>query len=267
MRPTAPAICCAEYAALCDIERRRGRRRNICSTTGCSTAATEPTTRSAVVAPVVSASSAATTTGRRASSRSCRRRAKLAHVARLDLDVNDVRVGWSDRHGDATVRSGREPAAGHLVPGATGVRGLPESAPRATAVEATARAHTLIRCRVQRVRIRRVHHKVSKAGVLVDVLHFRPVPAAVSRLVDAAVRARAKEVARCCSVHDFGIARVDHDAGDGLCFAQPEELPRRTAVGRLVHPAAERCGLPVVGLARADVHDVGVRRVDSDVAD
>ncbi len=68
-------------------------------------------------------------------------------------------------------------------------------------------------------------------------------------------------------IHGVRIPRIDDDPRDRLRFRETEMRERLAAVGRLIDTVAERRGLAIVRLARTDVHDGGVRRVDRDVAD
>ena len=144
---------------------------------------------------------------------------------------------------------------------------LPQAAARAAAVEAPRRAPALVRRGVEHVRVRRVHHDIGEAGVVVDEVRVRPGLAAVGRLEQAALGVRPEQVAERGDVDDVRILRVDDDAADALGFLQPDVLERLAGVGRLVDAGAERRALAVVRLAGADVDDVGVGRRDRDVAD
>jgi hypothetical protein len=148
-----------------------------------------------------------------------------------------------------------------------GVRRLPDAAAGTAAVEAPGRAAALIRRAVQDVRVDRVHDDVGEARVLVDELRERPVGAAVRRLVEAALLVRSEQVPDRGDVEDIRVLRMDDDARDALCLLQPHLLPRLAGVGGLVDAGAERGALAVVRFARADIHDVRIRRCDRDVAD
>src|SRR4029453_9623654 len=82
-----------------------------------------------------------------------------------------------------------------LPPRLPGVGRLPDGATRAAAVEAASAAPPLMARRVQDVAVRRIDRDVREAGVVVDELDFVPRPAAVRRLVDAAVGARSEQMA------------------------------------------------------------------------
>ena len=91
---------------------------------------------------------------------------------------------------------------------------LPQAAARPAAVEAPRRPPALIRRGEQDVRVRRIHHDIGEAGVVVDELRIRPGLAAVGRLVEAALAVRPEQVPERGDVDDVRILRVDDDAAD-----------------------------------------------------
>src|SRR5262249_16418342 len=95
---------------------------------------------------------------------------------------------------------------------------------------------------------------------------MRPPLASVGRLVDAAIRAVAPELAGNAGVDDVAVLRVNEDADDALRLGEPHVLPRRAAVGRLVDAVTDRHRVARPRLARADPHRVVTRRIDSDRA-
>src|SRR5262249_55954630 len=155
--------------------------------------------------------------------------------------------------------SARKSVSADAIPRLAAVVGLPERAAGAAAVVAASAAAALIARRVQHARIRWIHDYVCKSSVLVDVLDLRPRLAAVRRLVDAAVRARAEQMAGRGDVDDVRILRIDHDARDGLRLLEPDVRERLAAVFALVDPVAEGRRLPIVRFTRPDIHDVRVR--------
>src|SRR5207244_3218624 len=178
-----------------------------------------------------------------------------------------VRIRFRDVERDAAERAGRQTVARQLRPETLTVDALPQRAAGAAAVEAAAAPAPLITRCINNVGIRRIERDVGEAGVFVDVFDLAPRPPAVGRLVDAAIRTGAEEVTGRGHVDRFGILRVDHDARDRLRLPQADVRERLAAVGRLVDAVAERGRLAIVGFAGPDVHDVGVRWMDRDVAD
>ena len=186
----------------------------------------------------------------------------------LDLGVDDVRLRAADAEADAAEhRVGRQAAAGQPRPGLAGVVGAPDAAAGTAAVEAPRLPPPLVRRREQGVGVGRVHHDVDEAGVVVDELRVGPGLAAVAGLVEAALRVGPEEVPDRGDVDDVGILGMDDHAADRLGFLQPDILEGLAGVGGLVDAGAERRALAVVGLAGADVEDVGIRLRQGEVAD
>ena len=211
-------------------------------------------------------------TGRRVLRRRARFRGSRSHrrtgLARFDLRVHDFRIRSRHIERDAAPRAGRQPeVARQFRPRLARVGRLPDRAARTAAVEAAAAAAALIARRVQNVAVRRIDRNVVEARILVDELHLRPVLPAVDRLVDAAVRIRSEQVSRRCDVHGLRVLRIDDDPRDRLRLLEPRVREGPAAVGRLVNAVAEGRRLAVVRLARSDVHDARIRRMDRDVAD
>src|SRR5262249_33497079 len=96
--------------------------------------------------------------------------------------------------------------------------------------------------------------------------HLLPGLAAVGGAVDAALGVGAEGVAEDSSVGDVGVFRVDDHLPD-LPLLFPDVLPALAAVGGAVAAVAGGGVAADVGLARADVDDVGVGRGHSDGAD
>ena len=304
VRPGLALVLGAEDAAARRIEWRHHLRRSGRAGLLASTAAETPS-GSGVVAPVVTAAAtraasarngccrwrcglllrgrlrrrAAALTRRRDGSRTrgCRFRGRgllhgrrlqrPSHLAGLDLRVDDVGIRTRDVERDAAVGARRQPVAGQLVPRLAGVSALPDRAAGTAAVEAAAGAAPLVARRVDDAGVHRIEDDVGEAGVVVDELDVVPGLAAVGRLVDAAFRVRAEEMAERRDVDRVGVLRIDDDARDRLRLFQPDVGEGLAAVGRLVDAVAERRGLAVVRLAGADVDDVRVARMDGDVAD
>ena len=71
----------------------------------------------------------------------------------------------------------------------------------------------------------------------------------------------------CRHEHDVGVGRVHADLRDVLRVSQADLRPRLAGIGRLVDAVARRDVAADLGLARADVDDVGVRGGDGDGTD
>src|SRR5262249_33643032 len=92
-----------------------------------------------------------------------------------------------------------------------------------------------------------------------------PGPAAVGGAVDAALLARAERLAEHRGEGDVRVFGM-HDHGADLPLVLPHLLPRLAGVGRFPDAVADLDVAANVGLAAADVHDVGVRRRHGDGA-
>ncbi len=293
--PRAALVLRTEHAVALRIEH--GRRRGCSGLLLAAAAGAKSSAGSAVVAPVEAAASTTTTAATTAASLSCRawrrparrndggragwrrftfgrrraaassRRHRLPDLSRLDLRVDDIRIRPRDVERDAAVRTGRQPVAGQLRPRLARVAALPQRAARSAAVETAAAAAPLIARGIENVAVRRIEHDVGEPRVVVEELDLVPALAPVRRFVDAAIRVRAEQMAGHRDVHRLRTFRIDHDARDRLRLLQPDVRKRLSTVRRLINAVAKRRGLPIVGLAGADVDDVRVGRVDGDVAD
>ena len=192
--------------------------------------------------------------------------AEHAAVAVLDDGVNDVRVAAIEVEADAAGVTGWK-AAGDLAPGPAGIAALVNARVRPAAVEPISGAAPRIRRRDEHLRIGGIHDQVGGAGVLVDGEDVLPGDAAVGGLEDAALFVGAPQPAHRRHVDDVGVLRVDDDAADVLRVAQAHVLPGLAAVDRLVDAVTPRGALAIVRFAGAHPHDVGIGRVDGDVAD
>ena len=83
--------------------------------------------------------------------------------------------------------------------------------PGPAAVEAPRRAAPLVRRRVEDVRIRRIHHEIDEARVVVDELRVRPGLAAVGRLVQPAVWIRTEQMSDGRNIGNVRILRMDDE--------------------------------------------------------
>src|SRR5262249_44103957 len=158
--------------------------------------------------------------------------------AGLDLHVDRIWARRRNADRNAAERAARK-AGGQLRPRAAGIVALPERAAWSAAVEAAARAASLIAGRIDGVAVRRIDRDVGEPGVVVDELDLVPRLSAVGRLEDAALGVRSKEVTGRGDVHDFRVGLVDHDARDRLRFLQTDVRERLAAVDRLVDAVTE----------------------------
>jgi hypothetical protein len=187
--------------------------------------------------------------------------------ARFDLRVHHAGIRPRDVERDAPVGARRQAGAADLRPRPAAVDGLPQCAAGTAAVEAAAAPAPLVARRVQDVGVRRIDRDVGEPGVLVDEFDLVPGLAAVGGLEDAALRVRAEQMAGRRDIDRVGLLRINYDARDRLRLLQADVREGLSAVDRLVDAVAERRRLAVVRLARADVDDVRIGRMDRDVAD
>ncbi len=184
----------------------------------------------------------------------------------FDDGVEEVRDDGRDGQADAAeVAAGQ--ARDHLLPGLPGVRGLVDgrAGPAADLGEDVAAA--LMGRGVEDVGIARVEVDLADAGVLVDGEHGRPGLAAVGRLVEAAVAARAPQRAVGRDVDGVRRPRVDGDHADVLGGLEAHVLPGGAAVHGLVDAVAVADAALVVVLAGPDPDDVRVRGIEDDATD
>ena len=176
----------------------------------------------------------------------------------LDADREDLRIPAIHADADASVLALRQAMSGKLAPGDAGVGALPECTARAAAVEAVGAATTLIRGRVQHVRIVPVHRHISGASFVVHEQRARPAASAVGGAVHPAVPAGAPHRALRGHVGDVRIARVQLNAADVHAGGQSHILPRLAAIGALVHAVAPAHALAAGALAGAHPNDLRV---------
>ena len=164
----------------------------------------------------------------------------------FDERVEDARPPAVSIDGNAAQRAVGPAVALHARPALAAVNRFPQTAAGTAAIHAARRPPPLIRRRVQNLVVRRVHHQIVRAGVVVDLHHLLPALSAVGRLVDSALAAGAPQAAGGGDEHDVVVARIDHDAVDVARRRQPHVRPRLAAVGRLVDAVAPRRALAVV---------------------
>ena len=156
---------------------------------------------------------------------------------------------------------------GQLLPGIAAIGRLVEPASRAAAHDLPGMAHDLPETGVENPRIVRVHRQVRCSRLRVDEEDPFPALAAVRGPVDAAFFIGAVHMALRGDVDDIGIGGVNADAPDLPAVSEPDVLPARPAVGRLVDAVAVRDVAADRLLARAHVEDVRVRFRYRDRAD
>ncbi len=101
-------------------------------------------------------------------------------------------------------------------------------------------------------------------AVVEDLL---PSGAAVERAVEAAVGVGGVGVAQGGDVDAVGVGGIHHDAADAVGGGEADAAPGLAGVGGLVHAVAVGIFRADVGLAGADVDDVGVGGGNGDGAD
>ena len=192
----------------------------------------------------------------------------LSRGARVGFDdrPDEVPVPAVDVEPDATHVTLRQ-AAGELRPVVAAVHRPVDTATRTAAVETPQRPLPLVHGREQRHRIARIHGEVDRARVLVDVEDEFPRLTPVHRPVHAALGVGAPQATHGRHVGHVRIPGMDLDAGDVVRRLEPEVRPGPAGIRRPEHAHPPRRGLAVLRFARADPHDVRVRRGEGDVPD
>src|SRR5262249_25519795 len=113
---------------------------------------------------------------------------------------------------------------------------------------------------VQRARLARVNGHVDEAGLLVEELDLGPGPAAVAGLVQPALGVWRPDVAQGRDVDDVRFLGMNHDPANVPSVAQAGVVPGLAAVGRFVNAVAIADAVARVGLAGADIEDIGIGR-------
>src|SRR5262249_10148786 len=152
----------------------------------------------------------------------------------FDERVQNARTLAIDVDGNAAKRPLGEAVALDLRPFLAAVGRLPEPAARAAPVHAAGATPPLVHRRVEDLIVRRIHHEIVGAGVVVALEHLLPLPAAVGRLVDAAIAARPPQTSGCGDEDGVVVPRIDHDAVDELRGPKTHVREGLAAVGRLV---------------------------------
>ena len=199
----------------------------------------------------------------------------MRYAAAEIVDDGPEAIGIAGRDGDADLADevvGGQ-AAGELLPGVAAVGGFVESAAGQVgrSVDGPWRTARGPERGVEDCGIFGVDGDVDGADVVGDRRRlkrtFFQVAAAVERAIEAAVGVGIVDVAEGGDVDAVRIVGVDGDAADVLGVVEADVGPGLALIGGLVHAVAVGVLAADVGLAGADVDDVGVRRGDGDGAD
>ena len=144
----------------------------------------------------------------------------------------------------------------------------PAARPVRRRIDAPRRTARVPQRRVDGLRRRRIEGEIDRADVVALEQHLLPGRAAVARAIDAAIRVGAVDMTERGDEDDVGVLR-DRRARVPICrvLSRPMCVQRLSGVGGLVHPVAVRDLRSHVGLAGADVDDVGIGRRDANRAD
>ena len=186
--------------------------------------------------------------------------------AGLDGGVDHVAVRRRDVDADLAHIAIGEPG-GHAPPCAPPVGGLVDAGAGAARQERPDAAPPLVGGRVHDLGIHRIELDVGDAGVLIYGEDRFPAVAAVFAAIEAALPACRPEGTLGRDEHDVPVARIDQDLADVFRGCEAHVLPCAAAVPAPVDPVAPRHVPPAHVFARADPHNVGIGRVDGDVAD
>ena len=188
----------------------------------------------------------------------------------VDEGVEHFRVRGGGVEADPAAHRCRRQAAVRVGPAAAAVCRFPDAAlarARLDARVAPLAPHALPRCRVQRVRVRWIHHQIDGAGARALVEHLRPRPPAVGRLEDAAHLVLGPGVSGRRDVDDVRVGRVDQDAGDRVRVGEAGVAEGAAAVARLEQADPGHGRAKQVRLTRAYIQDGGIGLRHRDVAD
>ena len=140
-----------------------------------------------------------------------------------------------------------------------------EPAARAAARHPPRKAARLPETGEQDTRVPGIERDVGGPGVGVDDEHRRPGPPTVQRAIDAALRIRSEGVPEEGREGDLRIGGMDDDLADLPLLVEHME-PALAGVDRLVDAVTGLNIAANVGLARADIDHIRVRRRDGDRA-
>src|SRR5215469_3885716 len=182
--------------------------------------------------------------------------------------VDPVRTRGRNRDaGTAGIR--REAVARHVAPVIAAIVRDIEAAARTVGwrIGAPRRPPGLPQRRINSLRVARLEGEIDGAGVGILVENFRPVPPAITRTEDAALRIGAVGMTQGSDVHQVGILWIDQNARDLAGVGQADLRPVRATVRGLVHAVALRdVGAPV-GFARSHVEGPRAGRRDRQGSD
>ena len=188
----------------------------------------------------------------------------------VDEGVEHFRVRGGGVEADPAAHRCRRQAAVRVGPAAAAVCRFPDAAlarARLDARVAPLAPRALPGCRVQRVRVRWIHHQIDGAGARALVEHLRPRPPAVGRLEDAAHLVLGPGVSGRRDVDDVRVGRVDQDAGDRVRVGEAGVAEGAAAVARLEHADPGHGRAKQVRLTRAYIQDGRIGLRHRDVAD
>ena len=113
----------------------------------------------------------------------------------------------------------------------------------------------------------RVDAQVDSSRAIVLIEDLLPRLSSIARTEHTALRIRRVRMTQRRYIHDVGIRRIDANARNRLCVAQPDVFPRLARVGRFVHAVALHDVAAQLRLAHAQIDKVGIRFRHCDRAD
>src|SRR6185503_18351789 len=102
---------------------------------------------------------------------------------------------------------------------------------------------------------------------IVDEESLGPRLSAVSCHENAPLIIWPEGMTECADINNVRVVRIDNDRGDVFTFFEPHVLPRRSAIGGLVHTIAERDAVSHVRLAGTDPDHIWIPRRECNVPD
>ena len=176
-------------------------------------------------------------------------------------------IGRGHREADPPLVTRRD-APGELGPTLSPVATPEDPASRSSAVETPSPAEPLVHRGVDDVGVRRVQGQVCRSRPLVRSReHLPPVPAAVGRLVDAALLGPPPEVALRRHPGDVRVVGMNHHPSDMAGLLQSQVSPAVAPVVRAINAVAPGRALPGVLLPGSGVDDAGMRRGNRHIAE
>ena len=190
-------------------------------------------------------------------------------VGVLDAGVDDLGVLGVDREPDAAQDASGQ-AVLELGPRLAGIDRLVHARAGTADLVGPRLAEPVVGRGVKGVGRRRVHGHIDDPDITAadhDLQALRPGLAAVGRLVEPPFGVLRVVMAEGRDVDHVGILGVDDDPPDVMGFRQPHVPPAFPGVCGLVDAVAPIGRAGVVGFARADPKNVGIRGGHGDVAD